>query len=131
MVDSSPAQVGPSSSISGTAAPRLAATCSARVGLMPFERLALGAARGLPVACRSARIARWSGTRIATVGSPAVTSLAIGAPARSGRTSVSGPGQKAAASAQASSSNPASVSAACWSSICTISGLKLGRPLAA
>ena len=72
-----------------------------------------------------------AGTRSATVGRSAVTSGDSPAPARSGSTSVSGPGQNAAASASARSSNTASRRAAATSGTCTISGLKRGRPLAA
>ena len=131
IVDSSPAAQGPSSITSSAAAPRLATTCAARVGLMPLLRFAEGAASGRSAASISARIARCAGTRIATVSSPAVTSDAIGAPSRSGSTSVNGPGQKASASAAAVASNTASRSASARSGTWTISGLKLGRPLAA
>ena len=49
---------------------------------------------------------------------------------RSGSTSVSGPGHQRSASARAASSNTAIRSAAARSGTWTISGLKLGRPLA-
>ncbi len=51
------------------------------------------------------------------------------ASARRGSTSVSGPGQKAPASARASASNSASLSAAARSGTCTISGLNAGPAL--
>ena len=53
------------------------------------------------------------------------------ASARRGSTSVSGPGQKRAASARASAGKTARPSAAARSATCTMSGLKAGRPLAA
>ena len=78
MVDSRPCAVGPASTISGMRPPRLAATCSARVGLIRPLALAEGAASGLPVASSRSRIAGWAGARIAIVASPAVTREAIG-----------------------------------------------------
>ena len=93
--------------------------------------MAEGAASGFPEASSSACIARWRGTRIAIVSSPAVTSEAIPASGRTGSTSVSGPGQKRIARSRACASNTAIRSAAARSGTCTISGLKLGRPLAA
>ena len=71
-----------------------------------------------------------SGTRMATVVSPAVTKGDSPAPARSGNTSVSGPGQNACASRKASGGISTSACAAPRSARCTISGLKRGRPLA-
>jgi hypothetical protein len=131
MVDSSPASVGPSSTINGIRPPRLASTCSARVGLIDPLAFADGAASGLPVACNSARIARCAGTRIAMVSSPAITSDAIPASGRNGTTRVKGPGQNASANARAAASKVAIFSAATRSGTWTINGLKLGRPLAA
>ena len=116
IVDSTPCAHAPSSTINGTASPRLAATWPARVGLIPPLRFADGAASGLPVAASSARIARCAGTRTATVSSPAVTGAAIPAVARNGSTNVSGPGQNAAARARAASSTTAIRSAAARSS---------------
>ena len=130
IVDSIPALVGPSSITSGIRPARLVATCAARVGEIEPLALADGAASGSPVASSNACIARWSGTRIAIVSSPAVTSDAIPAPGRSGSTRVNGPGQKRCASPRATSSNTAMISAASRSGTCTISGLKLGRPFA-
>ncbi|MET3824332.1 hypothetical protein ABIC16_000025 [Sphingomonas sp. PvP055] len=131
MVDSTPAAVAPSSTTSAIRPPSDATTCAARVGLIAPLALAEGAASGTPAAAISARIARCAGTRIAIVSNPAVTSDAIPASGRSGSTKVSGPGQNAAASARAVASNTAIRSAAARSSTWTISGLKLGRPLAA
>ena len=110
---------------------RLAQTCAARVGLILPLALAEGAASGLPVAASKARIARCAGTRTAMVSSPPVTRLAIPEPDRTGSTNVNGPGQYRPANARARSSNTANASAVCRSATCTISGLKLGRPLAA
>ena len=60
-----------------------------------------------------------------------VTSDAMPDEGLSGSTSVSGPGQKAAASVSARASNAASFFAAARSRTWTIRGLKLGRPLLA
>ena len=87
-----PCPVRPPSTISGMRPPRLArraprwSGCAA-AGIGP------GAARGRAAAASSACIAGCAGARRATVGRPAVTREAIGASSRSGRTSVSGPGQ--------------------------------------
>ena len=105
MVDSRPWVVGPPSTISGIRPPRLARTCSARVGLILPLALADGAASGRRVASRRSRIAGWAGQRTATVASPAVTIGATGAPSPSGSTSVSGPGQKRVARSRAAFSN--------------------------
>ena len=72
IVDSMPALVGPPSRISGMRPPRLASTCSARVGLIRPLALAEGAASGRPTASQQApaspdaraRAARsWAGRR--------------------------------------------------------------------
>jgi hypothetical protein len=123
--------VAPSSITRGIRPARLAATCAARVGLIEPLALAEGAASGRPHAASKACIARCAGTRIAIVGSPAVTSEAIPASARNGSTKVSGPGQNRSARSRATASNTAIRSAAARSGTCTISGLKLGRPFAA
>ena len=131
IVDSNPASVAPSSRINGTFPPRLLATCAAVVGEIPPLALAEGAAKGRPDAAINPCIARCRGTRTAIVANPAVTSEAIPESPLTGSTNVNGPGQNAAASARASASNTAIRSAAARSATCTISGLKLGRPLAA
>ena len=100
-VDSSPTSHGPPSRISFTRSPSDSATCSARVGLTAPLRLADGAAIGRPAARISACAIGWAGARIAAVSSPAVASRAIGEPFARGSTSVSGPGQKRAASLSA------------------------------
>ena len=63
--------------------------------------MADGATTGLPNARRMLRATGWSGTRTAIVSSPAVASSATGQSGRLGSTSVSGPGQNAAASRSA------------------------------
>ena len=100
-VDSRPTGHGPPSRISGTRSPSDSATCSARVGLTAPLRLAEGAAIGRPAARISACATGCAGARIATVSSPAVASSAIGESLARGSTSVSGPGQKRAASLSA------------------------------
>ena len=105
-------------------------TFEVRVGLIDPLALAEGAASGRPTVSRSARITGCAGTRRPMVGNPAVTSDAIGASGFSGTTRVRGPGQCSSASFRATSSNTPKRSAASRSSTWTISGLKLGRPLA-
>ena len=61
IVHSRPCAVGPPSTISGMRPPRLARTCSARVGLIRPLALADGAASGLPTASSRSRIAGWAG----------------------------------------------------------------------
>jgi hypothetical protein len=73
----------------------------------------------------------WAGGADAIVSSPAVTSDAIGASGRTFSTIVSGPGQYRSASSRARPSSSAISSASSTPGTCTISGLKLGRPLAA
>ncbi len=130
IADSIPKPVGPPSRMSSTCLPRLAATCAAVVGETPFDRLALGAAIGSAVRSMSARAAACMGTRTATVVPPAVTSGAT-APSRSGKTSVSGPGQNSAASARATADTCAARSnARLPEASCTIDGFVAGRPFA-
>jgi hypothetical protein len=100
------------------------------VGLTAPLRSAEGAASGSPLSRSSACITGCAGQRSATVGRPALTAMASGAPGRRGNTIVSAPGQNAAASASARSSKAASALAATASGTWTISGLKSGRPLA-
>ncbi len=108
-----------------------AQTVAADEALLAFgpEPLA-GAASGRPTARKSAWPTPWSGTRTARVSSPALHSSETRQPGARGNTRLSGPGQNAAASAQARSSKATSRAAASASATCTISGLKLGRPLA-
>ena len=129
MVDSTPTGVCPPSTISGTRSPKPAATACAVVALTLPDGLALGAAIGRPKrAMMSAAMPR--GMRSAIVSRPAVTSGLIAASDLRGSTSVSGPGQKARASAWESSSNTAMRSAIAMSQTWTISGLKRGLFLA-
>ena len=128
IVDSTPAAHGPAS-ITSTSA-NDASTCSARVGEIRPEALADGAASG-PTLRTSACINGCAGQRSAIVSRPAVTRLATGAPARNGKTSVSGPGQNFSANVCANGEKIANVSACATLATCTINGLKLGRPLAA
>ena len=103
MVDSRPTGVGPPSRIRSTRPSRSASTCCAVVGETWPERLAEGATIGLPNAAssvardrmRPARAPRWCRGRRSQDRRP-------GSRAAFGSTSVSGPGQKAAASRSAS-----------------------------
>ena len=128
-VDSTPTRQGPPSRISGTRSPSDSATCSARVGLTAPLRLAEGAAIGRPAARISACATGWDGARIATVSSPAVASREIGEPSLRGSTSVSGPGQKRAASLSAVSFQRTKRCASSASSTWLISGLNCGPAL--
>jgi len=130
MVDSSPIEVGPSSTIKPIRSPRLARTWPALVALIRPLAFAEGAARGRPQAANSACIAGCADMRRAIVGSPAVTSGAMPDLSRCGRTKVSGPGQKRSARLRAIASNSPIVSACASDATWTISGLKLGRPFA-
>ena len=80
---------------------RSASTCAALVGETWPERLADGATTGPPNAASSARATGCAGTRTATLSSPASARSATRNPAAFGSTSVSGPGQNAAASRSA------------------------------
>ena len=113
--------------IRSTLSPSDAATCRAVVGLTPPLRLADGAASGNPVRAISSRIAGCAGQRSATVVRPALTAAHSGASVRFGSTSVNGPGQNAAASSRARSSNSASLSAMARLATWTISGVEV-RP---
>ena len=95
MVDSSPTSQAPPSTTAAIRPSSPASTCAGDVGLIRPDGLADGAATGPPNAASSARATGCAGTRTATVSSPAVTSGESPAPARSGSTSVSGPGQNA------------------------------------
>ena len=85
--------------------PSPSSTWAGVVGLTPPEGLADGAATGPPKAASSPWASGCAGTRSATVGRPAVARAARPASGRRGSTSVSGPGQKRAASARASGGN--------------------------
>src|SRR4051794_24961341 len=73
-VDSTPTRQGPPLRIIATLSPSVAATCSARVGLMAPDGLALGAASGRPHIDRRPCAAGCAGTRIAALSSPALIS---------------------------------------------------------
>ena len=78
MVDSRPIGVGPASRMHAHRIAEIGGDVGgASVGLTWPERLALGAASGLPNAASSACATGCAGTRIATVSSPAVTRSAI------------------------------------------------------
>src|SRR5207302_1025144 len=104
-------------------------TCLARVGEIPVDRLALGAAIGRPASRISHRATAVEGTRTPTVSWPAVTMS--GMIEDRGRTIVSGPGQKRSASLPARSGQVVTHSRA-WalSARWTIKGFDGGRPLA-
>ena len=79
--------------------PRSSTTCCAVVGLTRPNRFADGAATASPVVRSSASVSGWAGARRPTVSRPPVT--ASGTRAERGSSSVSGPGQHAAASTAA------------------------------
>ena len=124
MVDSTPTADGPPSSTSGTASPSPLRTCAARLGLIRPKRLADGAASPvMPTgasACISCANTGCDDTRSAMVSCPALAKG--GASGRRGSTSVSGPGQKAAASRWACGDQTAQRAAAPALATCTISG---------
>ena len=130
MVDSTPTRAGPPSRPRSTSEPRSARTCSARVGLTRPKRLALGAATPPSNARSTASATGCPGTRSATVSCPPVTASEAREERRS--TSVSGPGQNAEASRNASGGTwdaQDSMDDACatW----TMSGWVDGRPFTA
>ena len=112
MVDSTPTGVAPPSMIRSMRPRRSASTCWAVVGETCPERLAEGATTGRPKAMRMSRATGWSGTRTAMLSRPAVARSATAQVGAFGSTSVSGPGQSAAASRSAVASNCASFRAA-------------------
>ena len=79
--------------------PSPASTWWAVVGDTASERLALGAASGMPASAISRRASGWSGHRRATVEPPAVTMSGTRGPR--GTTTVTGPGQNRVATASA------------------------------
>ena len=128
-VDSRPRAVGPLSRIRSIWPSRSLKTWRAIVGEMPVDRLALGAATGLPARAISNLATFVSGTRTPTVSRPAVTTSGIRADR--GRTRVKGPGQHASARIRASSGQFATHERAMSGpSAWTIKGFTSGRPLA-
>ncbi len=129
-VDSNPPGVGPASRIMSTRPFKLRKTCSAVVGETCVARLALGAAIGNSAAFSNANATGCAGTRIPTVGPPAVTTS--GTCGCFGKTSVSDPGQKRLAKWSAISGQFETRDfAASTSATCTMIGFVAGRPLAA
>jgi hypothetical protein len=127
--DSMPTFDGPPSTMRGMRPPKSFRTCSALVGEIWLERLALGAASGKPHSRMTAWMKGWSGHRTPTVGPLAVTTSGICG--ERGRTRVNGPGQNASASlpacgGQSETQRRASSRLATW----TMMGLCDGRPLA-
>ncbi len=93
------------------------------------DGLADGAASGTPAARISSSASGWSGTRMPTVSSPAVTISLSSASGRRGSTSVSGPGQNCPPAAAPAAKTRHRPRPSARSATCTISGLKRGRPL--
>ena len=131
MVDSTPTGQGPASNSMSMRPRKSASTWAALVGDTWPERLAEGATTGPLNAVSKACATAWAGTRTATLSRPASARSDTPLPGRFGSTRVSGPGQNAAASASAAASKRARLRAASTSATWAISGLKLGRPLAA
>src|SRR5262249_50617159 len=100
-VDSIPTGQRPPSRIMATLRPREPATCSAVVGLILPEGLALGAAIGRPQAVSTARATAWLGTRTAKLSKPALARSETVQSRRRGSTRVNAPGQNLAASRSA------------------------------
>ena len=128
-VDSTPTFVAPPSTTASMRPSRSASTCAAVVGLVCPNVFALGAAKGTPVSRSNSSATGCDGIRTPTSGRPAVT--ASGMFAFRGSSSVSGPGQKASASARTRLLTSAMVSTCAASARCTISGSHAGRCLAA
>ncbi len=97
MVDSTPTGQGPASITMSMRPRRSASTCAALVGETWPERLAEGATTGPLKAASKARATGCAGTRTATLSRPASARSATPQSGRFGSTSVSGPGQNAAA----------------------------------
>ncbi len=134
MVDSTPHSHGPPSITNSTNSPSPLEQCAALVGLMYFERFALGAASGNGQRLSSSRATGWDGIRTATVGRPAVTQSGICSPL--GKTNVRGPGHHCVNCSSSFCRRADSGSATASPSrsrlaTCTISGLLTGLPLAA
>jgi hypothetical protein len=127
IVLSRPISHSPPSSTIGTASPNSSRTCAAVVGDSRPNRFAEGAATPPSKARSRAWATGCAGTRRPTVSCPPVTSS--GTLAARGRIRVSGPGQKASASASAASGqSPAQREAVTASATWTISGWSEGRP---
>ena len=101
MVDSRPDSQGPPSSTRSNLPSSPSKTCVAVLGLIRPDGLALGAAIGLPKACKSVWAPRCAGTRIPSLLNPAVVSTATGQSSLRCKINVRGPGQKALARAAA------------------------------
>ena len=127
---STPTKHAPPSINMNILSPRLCLTCSGKVGLMPPDRLALGAATGTLAASSNCREMGWAGMRNATVSPPALTISDNGQLAVRLTMSDMGPGQNLAANFLALASNSPYFWACSRLVMCTISGLWLGRPLA-
>ena len=129
-VDSIPTVHGPPSSIISTRPPSSLMTCSAWVGLIRPERLALGAAIGRAARANRSCARGCPGTRSAMLSNPAEVSQAIGQSVARLTTILSGPGQKRSATALAAGlKSPSEKAHWAWET-CEISGLKRGRPFA-
>ena len=130
IVDSTPTLHSPPSIIASILPVISFTTCFAFVGLGFPERFALGAAIGTPAAFISFCAVSCNGKRIATVLSPAVTSL--GTTDFFFKIIVTGPGIKLSITFFALSGISSAISFICHlSHICTISGLSDGLPFAA
>ncbi len=97
MVDSTPTVQGPPSKMPSIFPSISSSIWAAQVGLGRPEVFPEGAATGVPAAAITALVTGWSGQRIPTVSSPAVTTS--GTQGRRFRMMVSGPGQKRSARA--------------------------------
>ena len=131
IVDSTPMGQGPPSRIMSTTAPRSATTSRAVVGLSRPDRLAEGATIGRPARRNRSSARGWFGIRRPTLANPAQARSQTDPVRARGSTRVSGPGQNRMASRSASGVKAASLRA--WSRVATwaMSGLNIGRPLAA
>ena len=96
MVDSTPTEQGPPSTMPSIFPSMSSSMSSMLVGLGRPEAFPEGAATGTPAAWMIARHTGWEGQRIPTVSSPAVTTSGTMGFRR--RIMVMGPGQKASAS---------------------------------
>ena len=129
-VDSTPTSHSPPSTIASTRPVKSSTQCRAQVGLGEPERFADGAASGTPARRMSSRATGWAGMRTATVSSP--PDVSFGTRPDFGRMTVIGPGQNCPASrSSAAGSSRTSGATSSSEETCTMSGLSLGRPLAA
>ena len=128
-VDSSPTRAAPPLRMQGMRPSISSTTADQLVGLGRPDRLADGAATGVPQAVRNAAATGCPGQRIPTVSSPAVTSS--GRSRCLGTITVNGPGKNAAISFSAADGiRRATRPTSAMSVRCTISGLSEGRPFA-